>query len=330
MEYRTLGRTGMRVSCLCFGTMSFGGDADEETSAAMFHRCRELGINFFDTANAYSAGRSEEILGGLIAGCRNEIVLTSKVCSPMGEDINARGLSRRHIMLSIEDSLRRLNTDRLDLYFVHQVDPFTPIETTLRALDDLVHQGKILYPAVSNWAAWQIAKALGVSALEGLARFECIQPMYNLVKRQAEVEILQLALAEQMGVITYSPLGGGLLTGKYDTQHKPEQGRLVVNPAYTQRYGVPAYYEITAQFAAYAREKGYHPATLAVAWVMSHPAITSPIIGARNLQQLEPSLAAADVRMTPEWRAEISALSIEPPQPTDRLEDQHSIGFRGS
>ena len=328
MEYRTLGRTGMRVSCLCFGTMSFGGDADEETSAAMFHRCREQGINFFDTANAYSAGRSEEILGGLIADCRNEIVLTSKVCSPMGEDLNARGLSRRHIMLAVEDSLRRLRTDRLDLYFVHQVDPFTPMETTLRALDDLVHQGKILYPAVSNWAAWQIARALGVSALEGLARFECIQPMYNLVKRQAEVEILQLALAERMGVITYSPLGGGLLTGKYDTQHKPDQGRLVANPAYITRYGVPAYYQIAEQFTAYAREKGYHPATLAVAWVMTHPAITAPIIGARNVQQLEPSLAAADVKMTPEWRAEISALSIEPPQPTDRLETQHSIGFQ--
>ena len=209
MEYRTLGRTGMRVSCLCFGTMSFGGDADEDTSTAMFHRCRDLGINFFDTANAYSAGRSEEILGKLIAGCRNEIVLTSKVCSPMGEDINARGLSRRHIMLSIEDSLRRLNTDHLDLYFVHQVDPYTPMETTLRALDDLVHQGKILYPAVSNWAAWQIARALGVSALEGLARFECIQPMYNLVKRQAEVEILQLAVAEQMGVDLVQPARRG-------------------------------------------------------------------------------------------------------------------------
>jgi len=310
--------------------MSFGGDADEVTSAAMFHRCRELGINFFDTANAYSAGRSEEILGKLIAGCRNEIVLTSKVCSPMGEDINARGLSRRHIMLSIDDSPRRLGTDRLDLYFVHQVDPFTPMETTLRALDDLVHQGKILYPAVSNWAAWQIAKALGVSALEGLARFECIQPMYNLVKRQAEVEILQLALAEQMGVISYSPLGGGLLTGKYGPEQRPEKGRLVANEAYTQRYGVPAYYEIAGRLTAYAQGKGYHPATLAVAWVMSHPALTAPIIGARNLEQLEPSLAAADVKMTPEWRAEISALSIEPPSPTDRLEGQHSIGFRGS
>ena len=214
MKYRILGKTGVQVSQLCFGTMSFGGDADTETSAAMFHRCREVGINFFDCANVYVGGRSEEILGKLIADCRDEIVLTSKVGVTTGGDVNAGGLLRRHIMLAVEDSLKRLGTDRLDLYFVHIFDAKTPIEGTLRALDDLVHQGKILYPAVSNWAAWQIARALGISAREGLARFECIQPMYNLVKRQAEVEILPLAQAEQMGVISYSPLGGGLLDNK--------------------------------------------------------------------------------------------------------------------
>ena len=213
MEYRTLGKTGVQVSSLCFGTMSFGGDADETTSAAMFHRCRDVGINFFDTANVYNNGRSEEILGRLIADCRDELVLASKVNGRMGEDINARGLSRRHIMLAVEDSLRRLGTDRLDLYFAHAWDSKAAMEETLRAFDDLVRQGKILYPAVSNWAAWQIALSLGVSAHEHLARFECIQPMYNLVKRQAEVEILPLAQSEQMGVIPYSPLGGGLIDG---------------------------------------------------------------------------------------------------------------------
>ena len=329
MEYRTLGRTGVQVSRLCFGTMSFGGIADEETSAAMFHRCREVGINFFDTANVYSDGRSEEILGRLIADCRDEIVLTSKVGFPTGEGVNEQGLSRRHIMLAVEASLRRLGTDRLDLYFLHRFEPQMPIEETLRVLDDLVRQGKILYPAASNWAAWQVATALGVSAREGLARFACIQPMYNLVKRQAEVEILPLAQAENLGVISYSPLGGGLLTGKYGTERRPESGRLVEREVYMRRYGDPAYYEIAERFSAHARERGVHPATLAVAWVMSHPAITAPIVGARDVEQLEASLAAPDVQMTPEWRAEISALSIEPPPPTDRTEEKSGIFYRG-
>ncbi|MDQ3813426.1 MAG: aldo/keto reductase [Armatimonadota bacterium] len=327
MEYRLLGRTGVQVSSLCFGTMSFGGDADESTSAAMFNRCREAGINFFDTANVYTGGRSEEILGKLIAPCRDEIVLTSKVNFPAGEDINARGLSRRHIMLAVEASLKRLGTDRLDIYFLHSFDPKTPMEEPLRALDDLVRQGKILYPAVSNWAAWQIAKALGISAREGWVRFECIQPMYNLVKRQAEVEILPLAASEQIGVISYSPLGGGLLTGKYASGHKPDHGRLVDNTIYQHRYGDPIYHQIAERFTAYANERGVHPASLAVAWVMSHPAVTAPIIGARNVEQLEPSLQALDIPMTPEWRAEISALAPEPPPATDRSEEQKGMSY---
>jgi aryl-alcohol dehydrogenase-like predicted oxidoreductase len=330
MEYRLLGRTGVQVSRLCFGTMSFGGDADEETSAAMYRRCRDAGVNFFDTANTYSGGRSEQILGRLIAGSRDELILTSKVHFPTGPDINARGSSRRNIMLAIEASLKRLGTDRLDLYFIHGFDPNTPMEETLRAFDDLARQGKILYPAVSNWAAWQIARALGLSAMNGLARFECIQPMYNLVKRQAEVEILPLAQSEQIGVISYSPLGGGLLTGKFGAERRPEQGRLVENPVYAKRYGDTQYYESADQFVAYARERGRHPATLAVAWVMSHPAVTAPIIGARNLEQLEPSLAAAEVAMTPEWRAEISALSPEPPPATDRSEERSGVFYAGA
>ena len=330
MEYRLLGKTGVRVSSLCLGTMSFGSVADEEASTAMFHRCREVGINFFDTANVYGDGRSEEILGKLIAACRDEVILTSKVRFPTGDDVNARGLSRRHIMLAVEASLRRLETDRLDIYFAHGFDTSTPVEETLRALDDLVHQGKILYPGVSNWAAWQIARALGVSAREGLARFECIQPMYNLVKRQAEVEILPLAQAEQVGVISYSPLGGGLLSGKYGAQRRPKRGRLVEVEMYMRRYGDPVYYEIAERFTAHANERGVHPASLAVAWVMSHPAITAPIIGARDVGQLEASLAALDVQMTPEWRAEIAALSIEPPLATDRSEEKSGFLYQGA
>jgi aryl-alcohol dehydrogenase-like predicted oxidoreductase len=322
MEYRALGRTGVQVSCLCMGTMSFGDTADESASAGMFHRCREAGINFFDTANRYAGGRSEEILGTLLAGCRNEIVLASKVGMPTHKAVNAQGLSRRHILIAVEESLKRLRTDRLDIYFAHRFDPRTPIEETLRAMDDLVRQGKILYPAVSNWTAWQIAKGLGISAMQGLARIECLQPMYNLVKRQAEVEILPLAQAEQVGVIAFSPLGAGLLTGKYGLTARPERGRLLENAMYAKRYSAPSNFETAERFSAHARERGVHPASLAVAWVMSHPAITAPIIGARNLEQLEASLGALELKMTPAWREEISGLSIEPPPATDRWEEK--------
>jgi aryl-alcohol dehydrogenase-like predicted oxidoreductase len=322
MQYRLLGRTGVWVSPLCLGTMSFGDTSDEAESARVFNRCREVGINFFDCANGYANGRSEEILGKLIADCRDDVVITSKVGFAQGQEVNRQGASRRHIQNQVEISLKRLRTDRIDVYFIHRFDPNTPIEATVRALDDLVHQGKILYPAVSNWAAWQIAQALGISTHEGLARVEVLQPMYNLVKRQAEVEILPLSQAAGLGVIPYSPLGGGLLSGKYTPADRPQQGRIVDNKMYAVRYGEARYFEIAEQFSAYASDKGFHPASLAVAWVMSNPAVTSAIIGARNVQQLEASLAALDIALTPEWRAEISALSDEPPPAHDRLEEQ--------
>ncbi len=244
------------------------------------------------------------------------------MCGKVGTDINAQGLSRRHIMQAVEGSLKRLGTDRIDLYFLHNVDLDTPMEETLQALDDLRQQGKILYPAVSNWAAWQIAKALGISASKGLARFACIQPMYNLVKRQVEVEILPLAASENLGVITYSPLGGGLLTGKYGLDRKTAGGRLVDNAMYQIRYGDDVYYQVAEKFSKYAYDQGIHPATLAVAWVMSHPNVTAPIIGARNVKQLESSLAAVKIEMTSEWRNEISRLSPTPPPATDRSENK--------
>ncbi len=321
MEYRVLGKTGVKVSELCFGTMSFGGDADFDTSKEMFGACIDAGVNFFDCANVYSKGRSEEILGKLMNGMRDDLVITSKVYGNMGGGINDGGLSRRHIKMQVEESLRRLNTDRLDVYFVHHYDADTAMEETLRALDDLVTEGKILYPGVSNWSAWQITKALGMASSHHLSRFEVIQPMYNLAKRQAEVEILPLALSEMIGVIPYSPLGGGLLTGKYTSTSRPESGRLVEQKSYIKRYGNDVYYEIADAFSEYALSKEYHPVTLAVAWVGSNPAVTAPIIGARNAEQLKASLAAADVDMTPEWRAEITALSVDPPPATDRLEE---------
>ncbi len=320
MDYRDLGDTGVEVSQLCMGTMSFGGAADEETAAAMFRRCREAGINFFDCANVYEGGRSEEILGRLIADCRDEVIVTSKGYFAMGDDQNAGGASRRHILAAVDGSLRRLNTDYIDIYFIHHYDCRTAIEDTLRALDDLIAQGKILYPAASNFAAWQISKALGLSAREGWAPFKCIQPMYNLVKRQAEVEILPVAQAENLAVITYSPLGGGLLTGKYGVSRRPPSGRLVDNEMYRARYGGDWVYQVADRFVRFARERGFDPVALAVAWAGSHPAVTAPIIGARNVEQLEHSLSAVDINMTAALRAEISALSPAPPPATDRSE----------
>ena len=320
MDYVTAGSTGVQVSPLCLGTMSFGDEADEDVSAQMFHRARKAGINFFDTADVYGQGASEEILGKLVSGRRDEAVIASKVFFPTGQDVNARGLSRRHIARAVEASLARLGTEWIDFYFVHVFDELTPIEETLGALDDLQRQGKIRYPAVSNWAAWQIAMALGISAREHLARFELIEPMYNLVRRQAEVEILPLAEAQKMGVVTYSPLGGGLLTGKYGTGKRPESGRLVENARYADRYGLQTDYATADRFTAFAQEIGVTPATLAVAWAMSHPAVTAPIIGARNLAQLEDSLTALNVEMTGELREKISALSPAPAPATDRTE----------
>ena len=321
MKYKVLGRTGVLVSELCFGTMSFGGDADEQESARMFKRCRDAGVNFFDCANNYNKGKSEEILGRLISDCRDEVVITSKVTQRTGKGINSLGSSRRHIMLEVEKSLKRLRTDRIDLYLIHHFDRLTPIDESLRAFDDLVHQGKVLYIGASNWAAWQNAKALGISAKEGLARFECIEPMYNLVKRQAEVEILPLAQSENLGVIVYSPLAGGLLSGKYSGGNNETPGRITQKGSYIKSYSDPVYFEIANRLNNFAKEVHTHPATLAISWVRTHPAITAPIIGARNVSQLEPSLAAADFNMTPDMRAEISKLSVQPPNATDRLEE---------
>jgi len=235
MDYRLLGRTGVQVSRLCFGTMSFGGDADKAASAAMYRACRDAGINFFDTANNYNEGRSEEILGELMRGEREDLVVATKCFTPVGKDRNARGGSRRHVARAVEASLKRLQTDRVDVLFLHQIDRHTPIEETLRAFEDLVRAGKVVYPALSNHAAWQTQQALDLQERRGWAPLQVIQPMYNLVKRQAEVEILPMAQANGLGVIPYSPAGGGLLSGKY--ADSGAQGRIVANKMYTNRYG---------------------------------------------------------------------------------------------
>jgi len=318
MNYRILGRTGVQVSPLCMGTMSFGGDADEAESEKMYRACRSIGINFFDCADQYNKGRSEEILGKLMRGHRDEVVITTKCFNPSGPGVNARGGSRRHVSRAIEASLKRLATDRVEVAFLHQMDPLTPIEETLRAMEDLVREGKVLYPGLSNHCAWVTQRALDVQERQGWARVELLQPMYNLVKRQAEVEILPMAQANGVGVIPYSPAGGGLLSGKYANK---ETGRLTSNKMYTARYGEPWMHEVAAKFAGFCKARGLHPMSAAVAWVAAHPAVTAPIIGGRSLAQLQASLDSLKIEMTPALREEIGALSRTPPPATDRSEE---------
>ena len=326
MRQVPLGTTGIQVSELCFGTMTFGRESDEAMSAKVYARCREAGIDFFDCANVYAGGDSERILGKLVAPERDRIVLTSKVYFPHGDGPRARGYSRAAILHQVEGSLKRLGTDYLDLYFLHHFDEHTPIEDALRALDDLVRDGKIRYPAVSNFAAWQIARALGTSERLGLAAFRCVQPMYSLLKRQAEVEILPMAEAEGLAVTPYSPMAGGVLTGKYGRKDLSVEGRLKTSTMYATRYADDANFEVARSFASLADEHGWHPAALAVAWVGHHPAVTAPIVGARNLEQLESTLTAADIRLDDETYAKIAALTPAPPLATDREEERSGSG----
>jgi len=322
MEYKFLGSTGIQVSQLCMGTMTFGNEADQQESKAMFNRCRDTGINFFDCANVYSQGKAEEILGPLISESRDEFIITTKAWGQMGTDINAKGSSRRNIIASLEASLKRLQTSYIDLYYLHQFDPYTPLEESLAALSDLVSQGKIRYIGASNFSAWQVAKALGVSAAHDWPAFQCIQPMYNIVKRQAEVEILPLAQSENVAVVSYNPLGGGLLTGKYGHKIEPSQSRLGRNKMYGIRYGDEWMLDAAMNYVAFARENNINPVSLAVSWAAAHPGITAPIIGARNIGQLEDSLGSIEIDMTPELYQKIASLTPTPAPATDRTDER--------
>jgi aryl-alcohol dehydrogenase-like predicted oxidoreductase len=320
MKTKLLGRTGVQVSQLCFGTMSFGGDADEAASAEMFKAVRDAGINFFDTADQYNKGKSEEILGKLMRGSREDLVIATKTFNPTGTDLNAKGNSRRHLTRALEASLKRLQTDRVEILYLHMHDPLVPVDEAMRALEDAVRAGKVLYPALSNWAAWQVQQALGAQEANRWARIQAIQPMYNLVKRQAEVEILPMAAANGVSVFPYSPAAAGLLSGKYSD--KSGQGRLVANKMYTARYGEEWAHEVADKFVAFCKQRGMHPVSAAVAWVGAHPAVTAPIIGARNVQQLQASLDSVKIDMTSVLYSELAALSRTPPPATDRLEEQ--------
>ncbi|WP_417784667.1 aldo/keto reductase [Tenacibaculum sp.] len=309
MEYKTLGNSGLKVSTLCLGTMTFGGEADEATSKAIYHAAKDKGINFFDTANIYNNGTSEKILGKLIHEHRDEVVIATKAYFPTGEGVNDKGLGRGHLIKALDDSLKRLNTDYIDVYYAHAFDENTPLEETLATFDNFVKQGKVRYLGLSNFAAWQVMKAIAVTQQNNYTPISVIQPMYNLVKRQCESELLPMALSEGLGVASYSPLGGGLLTGKYKTGKK--EGRFAESTMYQKRYNDEITYKTVDSYVDFANQNNLNPVSLAIAWVKAHKAITAPLIGARNLEQLKPALASLDIHMTEELRTKITDLSPE-------------------
>lgn len=325
MNYVRLGTTGLEISQICLGTMTFGNEADESVSRTLMNDAFDRGINFFDSAHNYNKGVTEEILGRWIGPHRDELLLTTKVFFPFGGGRNDQGLSRRNIIASVERSLKRLQTDRIEILYLHHWDENTALEESLRAVNTLVEQGKVLYLGISNFAAWQVATAIGITRLKNLAPVVCIQPMYSLVKRQAEVELLPLADHEGLAVFPYNAIGAGLLTGKY---LRGESGRLHEAEMYRQRYENPQYVEVTRRFVEYASKQKVSPAALAVAWVMAHPAVTAPIVGARNLEQFRDTLQCLDMQLSEEERAAITALSIDPPSATDR-ESMDAMKKRG-
>ena len=312
MQYKKLGRTGLKVSRICVGTMTYGipgakasGDELSETDAInMIARALNAGINFVDTANSYATGKTEEIVGKALKGKRHSVVLATKGGNRTGPAATDFGLARKHIMKGIEDSLRRLATDYIDLYYVHFPDCDTPIEETLRTLDDLVHQGKVRYIACSNFRAWQLCKALWVSDLHNLARFDCIQPPYNLLTRDIEYELLPLCASEEVGVCVYNPLAGGLLTGKHDLDKPPAEGTRFAlerqGKSYRDRYWSKSNFEAAARLKEITREHGRNLTQFALAWILSNKIITSAICGATSLKQFEENLGAPEVKLSEE------------------------------
>lgn len=304
MEYRKLGRTGLKVSELCMGSMQFGWTADEGTSFVVLDKAFEAGINFIDTANVYSrwvegnpGGVSETIIGKWMksrARSRDQLVIATKVRGKMGDGPNDEGLSRAHILRMVEDSLRRLQTDYIDLYQTHSPDPNTPIDETLGALDTLVRQGKVRYIGCSNYTAWQLMEALWTSDRLGLARFDCLQPHYNLVRRREfEQELAAVCDKFGVGVIPYSPLAGGFLTGKYQRDHTDAGSARNVSRYYTEQNW--ALLDLMAEIGG--ELGGKSTSQVALAWLLSQNVITSPIIGPRSLEQLDDNLGAVGLRL---------------------------------
>lgn len=314
---REFGPNNLKNSSLCFGTMQFGEGANEKDSQEMYEACRESGINFFDTAFVYTGGKSELILGDLIKEERDKIILVTKAGS-------VGGSSGQNIRSQLEQSLKRLKQDYVDIFFLHHWDENIPLEETFETLQKLKEEKKFFQLGVSNFSAWQVMKAGLIAQENNFPSIDILQPMYNLVKRQAEVEILPMAKSENIGVISYSPLGGGLLTGKYNidnTSNKNSLGRLHDNSKYKKRYGQNWMYNAAIALQKLASELKYDPIALAVAWVSHNDAITAPIISARNLKQLKPSLDSIKISLDEDAYKLISNISPTPPPATDRLEE---------
>jgi aryl-alcohol dehydrogenase-like predicted oxidoreductase len=315
ISYVPFGRTGLEISNICLGTMTFGNEADEKESFTLMDHAASLGINFFDCAHNYNKGLTEEIVGRWLKPHRDAYILATKIYFPFGGGRNDQGLSRRNILASLDRSLKRLQSDYVDILYLHHWDENCCLESSLGAVNTLMEQGKVHYLGISNFSAWQIATAQGIARRRGFAPVSCIQPMYSLVKRQAEVELLPLAAYEGISVFPYNVIGAGLLTGKY---LQGGTGRLTETEMYRQRYENPGYMEVTRRFVEYAAKKNCSPAALAAAWVLAHPTVTAPIIGARNLAQFKDTLTCLDIKLDAEERAALSALSPEPPHATDR------------
>lgn len=316
MKTRKLGRTGLKVSEICLGTMTFGQQCDEAASFAILDKAAERGVDFLDAADVYpvpvspeTVGRTEEIVGKWLEGKRHRFVLASKCRHPMGPGPNDSGLSRKHILEACDASLRRLRTDFIDLYQVHAPDPDTPLEETLAALDQLVRDGKVRYIGCSNFPAWQLAVALGISERHGWARFDCVQPRYNLLARDIELELLPLCRDQGVGVIAFNPLAGGLLTGKYSPeQQEPTPGtRFALGGAtgklYRNRYWHPEDLQVTAELHAFFQKRGKPLAQVVVAWMLRRPEITAAIVGATRPEQLDQSIPAANLTLDDEEMA---------------------------
>jgi 1-deoxyxylulose-5-phosphate synthase len=311
MKIRRMGRTGLKVSEICLGTMTFGHQCDEPVSFAIMDKAAEHGVNFLDTADAYpvpptpeTAGQTEKIVGKWLKGRRERFVLATKCRIRVGNGPNDEGLSRKHILKAAEDSLRRLQTDYVDLYQAHAPDPDTPLEESLRAFDDLVQQGKVRYVGCSNYPAWQVALSLGISSELDLARFDCVQPRYNLLYREIETELLPLCRDQGLGVIAYNPLAGGFLTGKYKSLDAPVPGtRFTLGKTgelYRNRYWQQAQLEAVQQLQALFKPRGKSLVQIAIAWLVAQPGITSAIVGASRAEQLDESLAAVNVTLDAE------------------------------
>jgi len=316
MKIRKLGRTGLKVSKLCLGAMTFGNaewGCDEETSKRIVDRFLDAGGNFIDTADVYSTGVSEQILGRALGARRSSVVIATKVAGPMGSGPNEVGLSRSHILAGVDASLRRLGTDYIDLYQVHFYDPTTPLDETMSALDDCVRSGKVRYLGCSNYSAWQVMKANALARERAAARFDALQPEYSLACRHIEREHLPLCREEGIGVIPWSPLAGGLLTGKVRRGAPPPAGsRLATSPLSKARLESETNLDIAERVIEVAERIGRSPSQVALAWVNQQPGVTSPIFGARTLEQLEDNLASAELRLDDEALKRLDEVSALP------------------